>query len=297
MVEQEPSIRFTETPDGAEANSTTRTTVDINTGIEDANDDLNVAITTKLYAGGEELVEKKTNELLQDEDVTRTFEHTFEEPDSLTIRAWVGVQFYDAEDPGRFGGDSVTIYDSTIQNTASVTEDIVIKEQTFTAGSDPNVSGEFEEPEPPSYAETLRNREPTKFQNITIDEDKPRRGPNDPPEEIEFTPHEQPDISVDTSGRFAVHEIIGGVTVRQKIGEDPVEISVNGVCDKETAKQIDKLRNARVALFKSDRIDARVHVASTSTDPLETGGAVDMDTAEELFNYRLNLVSVEQLSE
>jgi hypothetical protein len=113
------------------------------------------------------------------------------------------------------------------------------------------------------------------------------------PDEIEFTPYDNPDVTVDVSGRFAVHDIIGGVTVRQKIGEEPVEIGVSGVCDEETAQQIDRLRNAKYCDFNSDRISMQVQVASAGTDPLESGGAADMDTGDILYSYNLNLIGVE----
>lgn len=91
-----------------------------------------------------------------------------------------------------------------------------------------------------------------------------------------------PAISVDTSGRYATHEIIGGTTVRQKIGEDPVEVEVTGVCLESTARKIDTLRDADYGTILAgrlpgDRMD--VQFASTSTSPLEDSGAVDIEQA------------------
>jgi len=142
-----------------------------------------------------------------------------------------------------------------------------------------------------SYQDAFNDRTPVVMESIEADDEGVQV-----PDEIEFTPNDNPDISVDTSGRFATHKIIGGVTVRQKIGEDPVEIGVRGVCDEETAKDIDQLRNAKVANFISDRISMTVHVASTGTSPLEQGGAADMDTGDLLYTYRLNLVGIEDIA-
>lgn len=142
-----------------------------------------------------------------------------------------------------------------------------------------------------SYKDAFQGRTPAALEGITADESG-----GSVPGSIDFGKHDNPDISVDTSGRFVTHEIIGGVSVRQKLGEDPVEIGVRGVCNGETAGKIDQLRNAKSANFISDRISMTVHVASTSTQPLEQGGAADADTGELLYTYRMNLVGIEDVS-
>lgn len=145
-----------------------------------------------------------------------------------------------------------------------------------------------------AYYDAMVDRSDVKLNNIVSDQSD-----QEVPSQIDFTPNTQPDIAVDTSARFATHDIVGGVTVRQKIGEDPMNISLNGVCDEQTAVKIDKLRNARTANLISDRIQATVHVASTSTDPLEEGGAVDLDRPDNpryLYSFTMNLVSVEDLT-
>lgn len=135
------------------------------------------------------------------------------------------------------------------------------------------------------YQDTFPDRISIVLDNIEPDEDDV-----DVPETIEFAPRDNPDISVDSSARFTKHNIIGGDVVRQKIGEDPLNIGVSGVCDEETAKDIDKLRNAKTGTLISDRIETRVQFASASTDPIESGGAVDMDTGDYLYSYTLNLI-------
>lgn len=138
------------------------------------------------------------------------------------------------------------------------------------------------------YKDTLADRTSIVIDDIEEDEDNVTV-----PNSIDFTPRDNPDIDVNTSGRFTTHEIIGGDVVRQKLGEDVIEITVRGVCDEGTAQQIDRLRNARHGTLLSERIEIQVQFASMSTQPTEEGGAVDMDTGEYLYDYTLNLVGVE----
>jgi hypothetical protein len=117
--------------------------------------------------------------------------------------------------------------------------------------------------------------------------------------DIEFE-YKSPAISVDTSGRFKTHEIIGGTTVRQKIGDDPIEVSVNGVCKESTAKKLDELRNASYGVILTNRLPndfLRVQFASTSTSPMDDAGAVAISDqqSEFLYNFTLSAVEVEVL--
>lgn len=109
----------------------------------------------------------------------------------------------------------------------------------------------------------------------------------------EFT-YNNPDISVQTSGRFVTHEVVGGVTVRQKVGEDPVEISISGACTTEEANFIDNLRTNDVVSLSSHRYDAATaQVASSSTDPFQEGGAVSPRTGKWTHRFSVNLVEVQ----
>lgn len=105
-----------------------------------------------------------------------------------------------------------------------------------------------------------------------------------------------PAISVDSAGRFITHEIIGGATVRQKIGEDPVEVSISGVCKEGTARQLDELRNAKYGRIYSKRLEGGsldVHFASISTSPFDDAGAVDMKDSRGEFLYTYDISAVE----
>jgi len=107
--------------------------------------------------------------------------------------------------------------------------------------------------------------------------------------------YKAPAIAVDTAGRFATHEITGGSTVRQKIGEEPIEVSINGVVKEPTARRLDNLRDAQFGTILSNRLprgSLQVHFASTSTSPLQDGGAVAMDDDEFLYTFDMSCVEV-----
>lgn len=114
--------------------------------------------------------------------------------------------------------------------------------------------------------------------------------------EIRFE-YTSPAIGVDTSGRFVEHDIIGGSTVRQKIGEDPIEADVSGVCREPNARRLDELRNAKYGTIISNRLPGGsldVQFASTSTSPLDQGGAVAIsdNEGEFLYNFELSVVEI-----
>jgi hypothetical protein len=107
--------------------------------------------------------------------------------------------------------------------------------------------------------------------------------------------YKNPSITVDSSARFVKHEIIGARTLRQKVGKDPLEISVDGVCYRDTARRIDGLRYAETGTIRADRFDGSsidVQFASATTDPLEEGSAVDFTEVNEMFNFSLELTEV-----
>lgn len=144
-----------------------------------------------------------------------------------------------------------------------------------------------------NYANAYEGRSGTFITDITADSEQ---NVDIEDNEVVFTPYNNPDVSADTSSRFAVHEIIGGKTVRQKIGEDPMEIEIDGVCTEDVAGDVDELRNAKLVTLISDRFNSgglRCQVASSSTNPLSAGGAADMDGGDMLYSYTINLVEVD----
>lgn len=121
------------------------------------------------------------------------------------------------------------------------------------------------------------------------------------PDEIDFRPYDKPSISVNTGARFAKHDIIGGTTVRQKVGKEPRQITISGVCTEAVARDLEHLHRVTVVTLLSDRMQGitgggvKAQVASVSTSPLEQGGAADMDSGEFLYDYTINLVEIDEL--
>lgn len=110
-----------------------------------------------------------------------------------------------------------------------------------------------------------------------------------------FFSYSQPSVSVDSAGRFVTHEIIGGSTVRQKIGEEPLQISIKGVCRENTTREIDALRDAKYGDIQTDRLNGAsitVQFPSISTSPLEDGGAVGMNNEDFLYNFTIECVEI-----
>lgn len=115
-----------------------------------------------------------------------------------------------------------------------------------------------------------------------------------PSGDIEFE-YSNPSVGIDTGGNFVKHDIIGGPTVRQRVGSQPMKLSISGVVKEETAKQLELLRNASSATLISDRFaeDAVfVHIVSVTTDPMEDGGAADMKDGEFLYTFSLECVEI-----
>lgn len=123
---------------------------------------------------------------------------------------------------------------------------------------------------------------------------------------IDFEYAGNPNIAIDTGGRFVKHEIIGGPVVRQKVGEEPDQYSIDGVCYQDTAKQIDALKDARFGKIASERIPGRrgqpVQFASASTEPIAEGGGADIparsfdegtqEPAQFLYTFSVNAIEI-----
>lgn len=117
------------------------------------------------------------------------------------------------------------------------------------------------------------------------------------PGSIQFE-YPNPAIGIDTGGNFVEHDIIGGATVRQRIGDQPLQISINGVAKEETVSKLELLRNALSATLFSNRFpqdSVTVHVISVSTDPLDDGGAADLRSGEFLYQFSLECVEISEI--
>lgn len=111
---------------------------------------------------------------------------------------------------------------------------------------------------------------------------------------IEFE-YKNPSISIDSGAEFVKHDIIGGAQVRQRIGDKPLQLSIDGVCEESTANDLDSLRNAEYGTIESSRFpndSITVHFVSVSTSPLEDGGAVRQDGDSFLYTYTMDCVEI-----
>lgn len=103
--------------------------------------------------------------------------------------------------------------------------------------------------------------------------------------------YKQPSISVSTSANYAEHDVFGDVTVRQKLGEKPDEISVEGICTAQEANRVDDLIYEEVVELVSNRWSGVVQVASTSTNPITEGGGKDLDS-EWVYSFTVECVEI-----
>lgn len=107
----------------------------------------------------------------------------------------------------------------------------------------------------------------------------------------------RPSISIDNKARFVTHDIIGGSTVRQKIGEEPRELSISGVVIEETAVTLDGLRDAKEAKIFCNRLPGdsmKAQFASISTSPLDDGGAGRLKDGKFLYNFKMKALEVNE---
>lgn len=108
--------------------------------------------------------------------------------------------------------------------------------------------------------------------------------------------YSQPNISVSKSIRYAEHKVIGGTTVRQRLGEDLPEITIEGVCTVSEANSIDRMSGMRTVEVVSNRWEGEAEVASTSTRPITDGGARDYDR-NWLHRFTIELIGATETSQ
>lgn len=92
-------------------------------------------------------------------------------------------------------------------------------------------------------------------------------------EKIELT-FPQPNISKDAGTNTVEHDVIGGKTIVQKLGEKATEIEIEGICTIDEADQIDRILKDDVIYLRSYRHEGYAVLDSTSTTPISNGGAI-----------------------
>lgn len=271
---------------------TFRVNVDEATGpnVPEENRPLDVDIDASLQVAGDE--ENTTDTETQEKTIVDgSLSHSFEDLGAISVTVAAVIEF---EDPSNEPNPTESVSD-----TIEVTVVPGKEESQFESFGD---AGEQRK----SLGQSYQDRVPFRIVDIEFEDDS--QIPQDLTAPITLDEHPNPNVAIDTSGRFAKHEIIGGATVRQKIGEDPLNISVNGVCDASTANQIDALRDARSGTIISSRLPGstrannrsegggkiRVQFGSTKTQPIQDGGAADLTTGNLLYSFSINAIEVIQ---
>lgn len=263
------SLQILSTPDNSRPGTSTVTAQIQTDELTGGNTTADATVSAFLIVNGERVSSKEGTDV-SGTTFEVTFQHNFPEGGEydIIVRA---VVFYSGISDSEIDENNVKVRDSRA---------IVIRpfaDEPTDIGLDRGFKGAFSD------------RSDTIIENITTDS-----GVTLTFEVIDFNPYGNPTISVDSSARFAVHDILGGTTVRQKIGEKPREITVQGVCTEPVVRKVNQLNKAKLVSLNSDVIGdvVRCQVASTSTDPIEDGGAADMDGGEFLYDFSISLVEV-----
>lgn len=277
LSEQNPEVELTDVPDGQEEGQVHSISATANTGIENSSTNFSIVGLFRFYIDGEEFSRREFSGLSQDENVSATVKTSIDVGQhSIQVRFYSDLYGV----PGYAQSDTVNdeFGDASDSDSASIT----IVEEQFTAGDDISTQST-------GYKDAYTDF--VEFEIIDIVDSDSGQSPDGP---ITFE-YPNPAISVDSGSNFAKHEIIGGTTVRQRIGDQPLHVSISGVANAETARELDKLRNAQNATILSDRFpqdSLLVHVVSVSTDPLEDGGAADMKSGQFLYTFDMECVEI-----
>jgi len=271
----------------------------------DVDEQASVDITAQLIVNGS-AVSSKSTEGKETDIVRGTLSHTFSESEgngyprkdeTVIVKAQLDYFFSPSVDGvaniTQQTRDKNVADDPLIRKSSEVKVDVTKpedeQEEVITIGDDEAVATQN------TLSRTFANKTPFSITNVSYPSTGSGSSGNLGPSSIEFGKYTNPTIAIDTSGRFAKHEIVGGTTVRQKIGEDPINVSINGVCKPQTAKNIDKLRNAINGKIFSDRLPGGslvVQFGSTSTEPLDDGGAADIEDGKFLYTFQMNCIEV-----
>lgn len=103
--------------------------------------------------------------------------------------------------------------------------------------------------------------------------------------------YEQPNVEVNTSARYATHEVIGERTVHQKVGSDPDNVTLTGVCTLNEANKVDVLEDFDYVSIVSHRWSGFAQVHSANTSPHTEGGSQDKD-GDWLHTFTIEAVEV-----
>jgi hypothetical protein len=113
---------------------------------------------------------------------------------------------------------------------------------------------------------------------------------------IEFSLYDgrtQPLVSVGTSVRYKTHKPIGADPVKQELGPDLDEITIEGECSVEEANRVDQLKEDAVVEVRTHRFSGLASVDSTDTSPQSKKDA----EKGWIHSYTIELTEVSAVSE
>jgi hypothetical protein len=325
------TVSFTSVPESVEAGTTGDFSFEVQVGDPNSpSTDIDAEVKAFLYVNGtnDQSIVASTSSVVTDNDIIQgTLSHTFptnssrneriegqerlaalnqfKEPTQSQFNSyprtdepiWIKVEVDYFTSGGGYNRNNVDETASTADESVDVTRP-VDDSQIEQFGQEAGIAGNN------TLASTFENRTPFSIQAIEFEDDATYVNSvfddseqNEQGYQISFEDYPNPTVSIDTSGRFAKHEIIGGTTVRQKIGEDPINLSINGVCKRRTANQIDALRDAKNGKIISDRLPGssdglRVQFGSTMTEPMTDGGSADLTDGRYLYSFQINAIEV-----
>jgi len=263
-----------------------------------------VQVDIELYVNGEGSENiKSTDSLLErgsttvENSISTTFgENSGNLPYPRTDKVFITAKLYYGDNSSQLGPPE--------EDRSTGDREIKVTEPEVSSSEIEDFSDDISDDSPTSISDTFQNRTPFAIREIEYEDDASYLtsvytddaiGPDG--FKIEGFEYSNPKISIDGAGRFVKHEIIGGATVRQKVGEDPINISINGVCKRTKANQIDSLRDAKSGKIYSDRLPGdndsfRVQFGSTMTEPIDDGGAADITDGKYLYSFQINCIEV-----
>lgn len=104
--------------------------------------------------------------------------------------------------------------------------------------------------------------------------------------DIEFT-YSQPDVSVDTATRTVKHDTLTDTAVVQKIGRDPRNIEISGMCTTIEAHRVDDLAQFDQVEVRSARFSGPALIEDTSTSPRK-----EIRYGQHLHDFTINLTEI-----
>lgn len=274
---------------------------------DDPGNDQPVTVRARLIVStedGEDPVDEKEQDANEDDTVNGTFDYQFES-DETTQRGnnrteepiWIQVDIDYGQDGYYLNDDTATTNSIEVDVTPAPEETVIFDEDDDVAPGESTLSGTFSDRTSFSiqqieYEDDAEVRTLYDDDNIEVRDD----GSVLRVDRISFY-YENPTVAIDGAGRFKKHEIIGGKTVRQKTGEDPLNVSINGVCKQDRANKIDTLRDARHGKIFSNRLpnddnSLRVQFGSTSTEPITDGSAAELKSGDLLYTFTINAIEV-----